>query len=89
MIQMVQPIPVDRIDPDSKKKCIETINNRTRAGGKWPHLMIFPEGTCTNRKCLISFKNGAFIPGVNVQPIALKYTNKYYDPSWIFSGPNA
>jgi 1-acyl-sn-glycerol-3-phosphate acyltransferase len=24
---------------------------------------VFPEGTCTNQKALISFKSGAFNPG--------------------------
>uniref|UniRef100_A0A8C8WKG1 Lysophosphatidylcholine acyltransferase 1 n=1 Tax=Panthera leo TaxID=9689 RepID=A0A8C8WKG1_PANLE len=39
-------------------------------------IMIFPEGTCTNRTCLITFKPGAFIPGVPVQPVVLRYPNK-------------
>ncbi|KJE93471.1 lysophosphatidylcholine acyltransferase 2-B [Capsaspora owczarzaki ATCC 30864] len=83
-----QPIHVDRIDPNSKRTCVERISNRANSGGKWPQLFIFPEGTCTNRKALISFKSGAFIPGVPVQPIALRYTNKHYDPCWVYGGPS-
>lgn len=35
-------------------------------------ILVFPEGTCTNRKGLIQFKPGAFYPGVPVQPICNK-----------------
>lgn len=40
---------------------------------KWPQILIFPEGVCTNRSCLITFKLGAFSPGVPVQPVLLWY----------------
>jgi len=33
------------------------------SGEGWPRLLVFPEGTCTNQKALISFKSGAFNPG--------------------------
>ena len=35
--------------------------------------MIFPEGTNSNRKSLPKFKPGAFIPGVPVQPVLLRF----------------
>ena len=44
----------------------------------WPHgpwrqqTLIFPEATCTNGKALITFRCGAFSPGVPVQPVAVR-----------------
>ncbi|KAL7984613.1 hypothetical protein Chor_003183 [Crotalus horridus] len=52
-------------------------------------IMIFPEGTCTNRSCLITFKPGAFIPGVPVQPVILRYPNKLDTITWTWQGPGA
>lgn len=53
----------------------------------WDRIMIFPEGTCTNGKGLITFKAGAFMPGVTVQPICIKYNWKYCDPACVKHGP--
>lgn len=52
-------------------------------------MMIFPEGTCTNRSCLIRYKPGAFIPGVPVQPVVLRYLNKLDTVTWTWQGPGA
>ena len=43
-------------------------------------VLIFPEGTCTNGRALITFKRGAFEPGVNVLPVCIRYKSKL-DPS--------
>lgn len=51
--------------------------------------MIFPEGTCTNRSCLITFKSGAFYPGVPVQPVCIRYPNKLDTVTWTWEGPGA
>jgi 1-acyl-sn-glycerol-3-phosphate acyltransferase len=52
----------------------------------YPHLLIFPEGTTTNTDALLSFKAGAFRPFAPIQPVAVKYPNRYYDPSWVSEG---
>uniref|UniRef100_A0AAX7U395 EF-hand domain-containing protein n=1 Tax=Astatotilapia calliptera TaxID=8154 RepID=A0AAX7U395_ASTCA len=75
-LRSLQPVLVSRTDPDSRKNTINEINRRAKSGGQWPQVLIFPEGTCTNRSCLITFKQGAFIPGVPVQPVLLRYPNK-------------
>lgn len=51
--------------------------------------MIFPEGTCTNRSCLITFKPGAFYPGVPIQPVCIRYPNKLDTVTWTWEGPGA
>ncbi|KAG9391149.1 Lysophospholipid acyltransferase [Carpediemonas membranifera] len=40
-----------------------------------PPLVIFPEGTTTNGLGLIPFKPGAFIAGVPVNPVVIRYPN--------------
>lgn len=52
-------------------------------------IIIFPEGTCTNRSCLLSFKAGAFYPGVPVQPVCIKYPNALDTVTWTWEGPGA
>ncbi|GLH16239.1 Uncharacterized protein GBIM_20573 [Gryllus bimaculatus] len=54
-----------------------------------PSVLIFPEGTCTNRSCLITFKPGAFYPGVPVQPVCIRYPNKLDTVTWTWEGPGA
>ncbi|XP_043833110.1 lysophosphatidylcholine acyltransferase 1 [Dromiciops gliroides] len=88
LIKYIRPVFVSRSDQDSRRKTVEEIKRRAQSG-KWPQIMIFPEGTCTNRTCLITFKPGAFIPGVPVQPVVLRYPNKLDTITWTWQGPGA
>ncbi|XP_049717017.1 lysophosphatidylcholine acyltransferase 1 [Elephas maximus indicus] len=89
LIKYIRPVFVSRSDQDSRRKTVEEIKRRAQSNGKWPQIMIFPEGTCTNRTCLITFKPGAFIPGVPVQPVVLRYPNKLDTITWTWQGPRA
>uniref|UniRef100_A0A668AQ94 Lysophosphatidylcholine acyltransferase 1 n=1 Tax=Myripristis murdjan TaxID=586833 RepID=A0A668AQ94_9TELE len=80
LIKYIRPVFVSRSDQDSRRKTVEEIKRRAHSGGEWPQIMIFPEGTCTNRSCLITFKPGAFIPAVPVQPVVIRYPNKMTPP---------
>ena len=84
----MQPVFVIRKDPDSRKKTIQEIIRRVRTGGKWPQIVVFPEGTCTNRNALITFKTGAFIPGAAVQPVLIEYLNDLNTFVWTLKGPS-
>ncbi|XP_040591213.1 lysophosphatidylcholine acyltransferase 2 [Mesocricetus auratus] len=86
LLRAVQPVLVSRVDPDSRKNTINEIRRRATSGGEWPQILVFPEGTCTNRSCLITFKPGAFIPGVPVQPILLRYPNNLDTVTWTWQG---
>ncbi|XP_015979571.2 lysophosphatidylcholine acyltransferase 2 [Rousettus aegyptiacus] len=86
LLRAVQPVLVSRVDPDSRKNTINEIIRRATSGGEWPQILVFPEGTCTNRSCLITFKPGAFIPGVPVQPVLLRYPNKLDTVTWTWQG---
>ncbi|XP_061386793.1 lysophosphatidylcholine acyltransferase-like [Musca vetustissima] len=87
IINYAQPIYVQREDPNSRQNTIREIVERARSGEDWPQVVIFAEGTCTNRKALIKFKGGAFYPGVPVQPVLLRYPNKYDTFTWTWDGP--
>lgn len=89
LIKYIRPVFVSRSDQDSRRKTVEEIKRRAQSGGEWPQIMIFPEGTCTNRSCLITFKPGAFIPAVPVQPVVIKYPNKLDSITWTWQGPGA
>ncbi|GLD69740.1 lysophosphatidylcholine acyltransferase 1-like protein [Lates japonicus] len=86
LISYIRPVFVFRSDQDSRRKTVEEIKRRAQSEGKWPQIMIFPEGTCTNRSSLILFKAGAFIPGLPVQPVVLRYPNKLDTVTWTWQG---
>lgn len=81
----LQIIPVDRVSPESRHHAAGNIRRRAM-DNKWPHVMLFPEGTTTNGKAIISFKTGAFSPGLPVQPMVIKYPHKYVNPCWCDQG---
>ncbi|CAH1778543.1 unnamed protein product [Owenia fusiformis] len=89
LVEFTQPVLVSREDPDSRANTVREIKKRAQSEGKWPQIMIFPEGTCTNRTCLINFKPGGFYPGVPVQPVCIRYPNKLDTITWTWEGPSA
>ena len=50
-------------------------------GKKFPSLMIFPEGTTTNGKYLISFKKGAFMNMFPIKIFCIKYDVRNFNPA--------
>ncbi|XP_014668962.1 PREDICTED: lysophosphatidylcholine acyltransferase 2-like [Priapulus caudatus] len=86
LIEVTQPVFVSRDDSNSRVSTIKEIRRRATSDGKWPQIAIFPEGTCTNRSCLISFKPGAFYPGVPVQPVLIRYQNRLDTVTWTWDG---
>lgn len=47
-----------------------------------PPMAIFPEGTTTNGTALIRFHRGAFVAGAPVQPVALRYPHRRFNPAY-------
>ena len=78
-ISAFQPIYVDREIQSSRQKTAQAILNHVSKPNSLP-LCFFPEGTCTNAKSLIHFKPGAFIAGLPVHPVLIKFPE-----SWPFS----
>lgn len=89
LIDYAQPIYVCREDPNSRQTTIKEIIERANSQEDWPQILIFPEGTCTNRTSLIQFKPGAFYPGVPIQPVLVRYPNKVDTVTWTWEGPDA
>ena len=73
-LEFAQSLFVCREDPQSRQKTVKQIVERAQDGTAWPQLLIFPEGSTSNRKALMSFKPGAFVPGKPVQPVLIRYT---------------
>ncbi|XP_063623679.1 lysophosphatidylcholine acyltransferase isoform X2 [Cydia splendana] len=89
LINYTQPVYVWRDDPNSRANTIKEIIQRATSKEDWPQILIFPEGTCTNRSCLITFKSGGFYPGVPVQPVTIRYPNARDTVTWTWEGPGA
>ncbi|XP_045143604.1 lysophospholipid acyltransferase LPCAT4 [Echinops telfairi] len=87
LLRFNQAILVSRHDPASRRKVVEEVRRRATSGGKWPQVLFFPEGTCSNKKALLKFKPGAFIAGVPVQPVLIRYPNSLDTTSWAWRGP--
>ncbi|KAM5235588.1 lysophospholipid acyltransferase LPCAT4 [Ctenodactylus gundi] len=87
LLRFNQAILVSRHDPASRRRVVEEVRRRATSGGKWPQVLFFPEGTCSNKKALLKFKPGAFITGVPVQPVLIRYPNSLDTTSWAWRGP--
>nr|XP_042701782.1 lysophospholipid acyltransferase LPCAT4 isoform X2 [Chrysemys picta bellii] len=87
LLRYNQAILVSRHDPASRKKVVEEVKRRATSQGKWPQVLFFPEGTCSNKKALLKFKPGAFIAGVPIQPILVRYPNSLDSTTWAWQGP--
>lgn len=62
---------------------------RLRMLHSWEHpeeehrpMLLFPEGTTSNGTCLLPFKTGAFLAGLPVQPVIIKYGKGPVSPAW-------
>lgn len=45
-------------------------------------LVIAPEGTTKSRDCLLRFRKGAFVPGLPVTPVLLRYPARHFYVGW-------
>ncbi|XP_042054823.1 lysophospholipid acyltransferase LPEAT2-like isoform X1 [Salvia splendens] len=81
IIRAMQVIYVDRFSKSSRKHAVNEI--KRKASCNWfPRVLLFPEGTTSNGRVLLSFQIGAFIPGYPVQPVAVRYPYVHFDQSW-------
>ncbi|KAB2002833.1 hypothetical protein ES319_D11G091600v1 [Gossypium barbadense] len=83
IIRAMQVIYVNRFSPTSRKNAVNEIKRRASCN-VFPRVLLFPEGTTTNGKALISFQLGAFIAGHPIQPIIVRYPHVHFDQSWGF-----
>ncbi|GMH82511.1 hypothetical protein TrVE_jg5058 [Triparma verrucosa] len=83
----LQPILVDRLDPNSRKNVAKEICSRAQSKD-WNQVVLFPEGTTTTGKALIQFKVGAFAPGEPVQPVLFFFGNNAFNFGMTSAGPS-
>ncbi|CAA6656619.1 unnamed protein product [Spirodela intermedia] len=83
IIRAMQVIYVDRFSAPSRKNAVNEIKRKASSNG-FPRVLLFPEGTTTNGRAIISFQLGAFIPGFPVQPVIVRYPYIHFDQSWGF-----
>ncbi|XP_074580959.1 lysophospholipid acyltransferase LPEAT2-like [Curcuma longa] len=81
IIRAMQVIYVDRFSPQSRKLAIHEIK-RKASSNEFPRVMLFPEGTTTNGRFLLSLGPGAFLPGLPLQPGVVRYPYIHFDQSW-------
>ncbi|KAI3796579.1 hypothetical protein L1987_39257 [Smallanthus sonchifolius] len=81
IIRAMQVIYVNRFSHQSRKHAVNEIK-RKASSDRFPRLLLFPEGTTTNGRLLISFQHGAFIPGYPIQPVVVRYPHVHFDQSW-------
>lgn len=83
----LQALLVDRAQHGSSGTT-EQLVARAKDASFRPQMLVFPEGTCSNGDAVIMFRTGAFVAGVPVQPVAVKYRDTHdFDPSWVSAGP--
>ncbi|KAL0711367.1 hypothetical protein Bca4012_018345 [Brassica carinata] len=81
IIRAMQVIYVNRLSQASRKDAVREIKRKASCD-RFPRLLLFPEGTTTNGKAIISFQLGAFIPGYPIQPVVVRYPHVHFDQSW-------
>ncbi|XP_042050386.1 lysophospholipid acyltransferase LPEAT2-like [Salvia splendens] len=81
IIRAMQVIYVDRFSKPSRKHAVNEIKRKASCN-RFPRVLLFPEGTTSNGRVLLSFQIGAFIPGYPVQPVAVRYPYVHFDQSW-------
>jgi len=89
IMKALQTIFVAREDKNSKEYVKKALIEKARSPLPWNQISIFPEGTCTNQKALIQFKQGAFLPGTPIQPMYFDLRrNKNFPPHFLLGGPD-
>lgn len=81
---LFQVIWVRRKAADSRKATAHQIISRAKSPG-WRPLLVFPEGTTTNGNILLKFRDGAFLSGAPIQPVAIHWGNTYNTVTWTYT----
>ncbi|OTF76027.1 lysophosphatidylcholine acyltransferase 1-like protein [Euroglyphus maynei] len=86
IFKLSDPVLVERDSKHSRHDVFKKVSQVI----KYSKIVFFPEGTCSNHRGMLQFKNGAFKLGYPVVPIALRF-NQFGAPDtliWTWDGPN-
>lgn len=85
VLKLCRGIYVNREESNSREKTKIAIRDRALDG---ENVLIFPEGTCHNRAGLLEYKVGAFLPGLPVTPVLVRWDAGDVDSiTWTWEGP--
>ena len=84
--RVICAIFTDRQNPESTEFAYNEIERRVN-DPKWPQMLLWPEGTTHNRISCPRHKLGAYKPGLPVQPLVLRFPNRWETDIWTFKGP--
>ena len=85
LLRVICAIFTERSDPQSAERAYKEIDRRCH-DPDWPQMLLWPEGTTHNRTTAIRHKLGAYKPGLPVQPVVLRYEDKWVTDCWTFKG---
>lgn len=86
IFKLSDPVLVERDSANSRQDVFKKVAEAI----KYSKIVFFPEGTCSNHRVLLQFKNGAFKFGYPVIPVAIRF-NQFGGPdtlSWTWDGPS-
>ena len=86
ILRVICPIFNDRDQAGGADFSINELDRRVR-DPEWPQVLLWPEGTTHNRMAAIRHKVGAYKPGLPIQPIVLRFPNRWTSDVWTFKGP--
>jgi len=70
-------VTISKTDKGTTPKILEFQKTRQECP-----LLLFPEATTSNGCSIIKFKTGAFINGLPVQPVLIRYIWSKFSPTW-------
>lgn len=86
LLRVICAIFTDRQNPESTEFAYNEIQRRVN-DPKWPQMLLWPEGTTHNRLACPRHKLGSYKPGLPVQPLVLRFPNRWETDVWTFKGP--
>jgi len=79
---------VNREDANERRGAANRLVDRVRSPEDFPQVFIYPEGTTTNRSCLVQYKPGAFRCRKPVQPVLIRFPNHFDCITWTWDSPS-
>jgi lysophosphatidylcholine acyltransferase/lyso-PAF acetyltransferase len=78
--RILQCLFLDRKSRDTRLDVLNSLKTRVekiKGGLNYNNILIFPEGTTTNGRCIINFKKGAFVTETPLKIVSLRYDSKF------------
>lgn len=88
MDRVLATIWIDPHSKESRSAAVAELKHRaSRASEFGLPLLLFPEGENNNQSALLPFRKGAFLFGLPVQPVAIRYPYTFCNPAFLEQSP--